>query len=179
MRSFSWTEGKDKSPSPRRPRNVIYPARLLGGAETPASSREPENDPSITCRYGQMNERRDEGEADAAWSELGDDEARPGYSMLRRFFVPATAAIVAFAVVVWLVGGADGGESLARDIILLALVATAGGCFTLVRRWWDPLPLGYVRAASGNQRRVGELLALAGVAAVGVGIVVMVVAAAA
>jgi hypothetical protein len=123
-----------------------------------------------------MNGLRQDGSADGAWAELGDDEARPGYSMLRRLFLPATVAIVALGVVVWLVGGADGGESLGRDIILLALVATAGGCFTLVRRWWDPLPLGYLRAAAGRQRRVGELLTLTGLAAVGVGIVVMVVA---
>ncbi|MGH2631772.1 MAG: hypothetical protein ACRDG3_00050 [Tepidiformaceae bacterium] len=126
-----------------------------------------------------MNQRRDESEADTAWAELGDAGSRPGYSLLRRMLVPATLAIVAIAAVIWAVGGAGGGESLGRDIIFLGLVAMAGGCVTLVRRWWDPLPLGYLRAAGGAQRRVAELLMLSGAAAVGIAIVVMVLAGAA
>ena len=123
-----------------------------------------------------MNPSEQDSQTDPAWDELGSDESRSVYSLLRRLFAPVTAAIVALAAVIWATGGADGGESLGRDIMLLGLLAVAGGCVTLVRRWWDPLPLGYLRSASGSQRRVAELLALAGAAAVGVGIVVMVVA---
>ena len=123
-----------------------------------------------------MNLSEQDSQTDSGWDELGSDESRPGYSLLRRLLAPVTAAIVALAVLIWATGGADGGESLGRDMMLLGLLAVAGGCVTLVRRWWDPLPLGYLRAASGSQRRVAELLTLSGGAAVGVGIVVMVVA---
>ena len=121
-----------------------------------------------------MNQGMDDSQTDPAWDELGTDETRPGYSLLRRLLAPVTAVIVALASIIWATGGADGGESLGRDIMLLGLLAVAGGCVTLVRRWWDPLPLGYLRSASGSQRRVAELLTLSGGAAVGVGIVVMV-----
>lgn len=116
------------------------------------------------------------GPADDAWAELGDDNA-PDRLGSGRWFLSATAAIVAIAAIIWAAGGAAGGDSFARDIILIGLVAVAGGCYTLVRRWWDPLPtLGYLRPAAGAQHRVAELLMLSGAAAVGVGIVVLVVA---
>ncbi|HXU23652.1 MAG TPA: hypothetical protein VN697_06465 [Tepidiformaceae bacterium] len=112
--------------------------------------------------------------ADDAWAELGDDNA-PGGPGAGRWFVGATAVIVAVAAVIWAVSGADGAGSLARDIILLGLLATACGCLTLARRLWDPMPLSTLRFGSRSQRRAGEMLILGGVATVGVGIVVMMV----
>jgi len=120
-----------------------------------------------------MSPDEQDSPTNSGWAELGSDESRTGYSLLRRLLAPASAVIVALGVLIWAAGGADGGESLGRDIMLLGLLVVAGGCVTLVRRWWDPLPLGYLRSASGSQRRVAELLTLAGAAAVGIGIVVM------